>query len=292
MRAFQINHLLAAASILASALAQTKLRIMPLGDSITEITCWRTLVWDDLQSAGVTNSIQFVGSMTDNTQNCQGNPGWDMHHEGHSGFLAIDIANNDLVGWLAAAKPDIVMFMLGTNDVFQGHSTTDIIAAYTKMVQEMRSSNPNMKIIVDLVIPLGTGSTTGITALNNAIPAWARGLNTTNSPITIADCNTGFPTSDLRDGVHPNAAGDAIIASRIFPVLLNTIKLALGGSPPVSSTSTTLRTSTTTTVSPTSTAGTGSSLYGQCGGIGWTGPTTCASGTCKSLNPYYSQCLP
>ncbi|KAF5374699.1 hypothetical protein D9615_009016 [Tricholomella constricta] len=32
--------------------------------------------------------------------------------------------------------------------------------------------------------------------------------------------------------------------------------------------------------------------YGQCGGIGWTGPTVCASGsTCQVQNPYYSQCL-
>ncbi|KAK6354767.1 hypothetical protein TWF696_003903 [Orbilia brochopaga] len=36
-----------------------------------------------------------------------------------------------------------------------------------------------------------------------------------------------------------------------------------------------------------------SPIYGQCGGIGWTGPTTCTSGnSCVSLNPYYSQCLP
>nr|AAB32942.1 exocellobiohydrolase [Phanerodontia chrysosporium] len=35
------------------------------------------------------------------------------------------------------------------------------------------------------------------------------------------------------------------------------------------------------------------SEWGQCGGIGWTGPTTCVSGTtCTVLNPYYSQCLP
>ncbi|GJE99510.1 CBM1 domain-containing protein [Phanerochaete sordida] len=33
--------------------------------------------------------------------------------------------------------------------------------------------------------------------------------------------------------------------------------------------------------------------WGQCGGIGWTGATTCVSGTtCQVLNPYYSQCLP
>ncbi|PPQ91723.1 hypothetical protein CVT25_012864 [Psilocybe cyanescens] len=36
-----------------------------------------------------------------------------------------------------------------------------------------------------------------------------------------------------------------------------------------------------------------SGAYGQCGGIGWTGATTCISGfTCTVGNPYYSQCLP
>ncbi|KAG8991286.1 hypothetical protein FRB93_002862 [Tulasnella sp. JGI-2019a] len=32
-------------------------------------------------------------------------------------------------------------------------------------------------------------------------------------------------------------------------------------------------------------------LYGQCGGIGWTGPTTCTNSVCTYENPY-SQCLP
>ncbi|KAK4139251.1 endoglucanase type F [Dichotomopilus funicola] len=36
-----------------------------------------------------------------------------------------------------------------------------------------------------------------------------------------------------------------------------------------------------------------SPLWGQCGGIGWTGPTTCASGSvCQKSNDYYSQCVP
>ena len=145
---------------------------------------------------------------------------------------------------------------------------------------------------MDLVIPLGIGYTAQITALNAAIPAWVQSQSTSNSPISIADCNTGFPTSDLRDGIHPNAAGDAIIASRIYPVLLGVINSALGGSKPTGTTSTgsgSTPTSTTSSVTPVSS---GSPLYGQCGGEGWTGPTTCASGTCTYSNPWYSQCLP
>ena len=43
---------------------------VPLGDSITEITCWRATVWDNLAAAGLTSKVQFVGSMTNNPQNC------------------------------------------------------------------------------------------------------------------------------------------------------------------------------------------------------------------------------
>lgn len=68
----------------------------------------------------------------------------------------------------------------------------------------------------------------------------------------------------------------------------------------VKSTSTTLtttvRTSSTSTSktssAPSSIATAVAQHYGQCGGIGWTGPTVCASGyTCSKQNDYYSQCL-
>jgi len=41
-----------------------------------------------------------------------------------------------------------------------------------------------------------------------------------------------------------------------------------------------------------SSSGGSAALYGQCGGNDWTGPTTCASGTCKAQSQYYSQCTP
>ncbi|EJD43892.1 glycoside hydrolase [Auricularia subglabra TFB-10046 SS5] len=66
--------------------------------------------------------------------------------------------------------------------------------------------------------------------------------------------------------------------------------------PPASTTSvSTPSTPTTTSSVPTSTAGPPgctSAKWGQCGGIGWTGCTTCAAGsTCTKQNDYYSQCL-
>jgi len=59
-------------------------------------------------------------------------------------------------------------------------------------------------------------------------------------------------------------------------------------------TTTTRVTSTTTSSAPTTTTNTGGSAqqWGQCGGIGWTGPTSCVSPyTCTYVNNWYSQCL-
>ncbi|UKZ55831.1 hypothetical protein TrVGV298_009655 [Trichoderma virens] len=50
-------------------------------------------------------------------------------------------------------------------------------------------------------------------------------------------------------------------------------------------------TTTTSAAGSGPTGGGCSALYGQCGGIGWQGPTCCSSGTCKVGNAYYSQCL-
>ncbi|CAI7573214.1 unnamed protein product [Penicillium glandicola] len=79
------------------------------------------------------------------------------------------------------------------------------------------------------------------------------------------------------------------------------ILAALGGTSSSSTTSTTTVATTvattfaTTTTTATTTTSSGSTtsvpLYGQCGGSGWTGGTTCASGTCKYANDWYSQCV-
>ena len=59
---------------------------------------------------------------------------------------------------------------------------------------------------------------------------------------------------------------------------------------------TTLTTKTTSTPAATTTGGSSPGtipLYGQCGGNGWTGATTCVSGAkCSKQNDYYAQCVP
>lgn len=88
---------------------------MALGDSITQATCWRAMVQDQLQEAGILDQVDFVGSMTDNYASCSRESGTlDTGHEGHSGFEATEIATQYIKEW-AKVKPDIVNIHLGTS---------------------------------------------------------------------------------------------------------------------------------------------------------------------------------
>ncbi len=140
-----------ACALLSSAVVaqNTTLRYMPFGDSITEIICWRAMLWEKLQSTEFA-SVNWVGS--GKTENNCGDSTYDRDNEGHSGFLAINIANNrQLVGWLQANPADVITMHLGTNDIVQQNKPVDqIIAAFTTLISVMRASNPNMKIIVSI----------------------------------------------------------------------------------------------------------------------------------------------
>lgn len=233
-----LGYLVAQAAVAApAASAAGPVRIMPLGDSITgNPGCWRALLWNKLINAGYTN-IDFVG--TQPPQGC--GVSYDGDNEGHGGYLVTNVANqNMLPAWLAATTPDIVVMHFGTNDVWSNIAPSTILAAFSTLVDQMRASNPNMKILVAQIIPVAP-STCGdcparTTAFNNAIPAWAASKTTPQSPITVVDQATGWvPATDTYDGVHPSdPAGITKMADKWYAPLA----AAIGGVTPTSSSAT------------------------------------------------------
>jgi lysophospholipase L1-like esterase len=196
-------------------------KIMFLGDSITgNPGCWRALLWTRLQNSGFTN-IDFVG--TQPPQGCA--VPYDGDSEGHGGILATNMADqNQLPPWLAANTPDIVVMLLGTNDVWSGKAPSVILTAFSKLVDQMRASNPNVKIIVGQILPMNpSGCSTcpqGAIDFDATIPGWASSKTTAQSPIIVVDQWTGFNTAtDTVDGVHPNDAGNQKISDKWYPAL-------------------------------------------------------------------------
>src|SRR4029453_17278891 len=105
-------------------------------------------------------------------------------------------------------------------------------------------SNPAMRIIVAQIIPMAPSGCTwcppGVSALNNAIPGWAAGRSTAQSPITVVDQFTGFdPVADTNgDGVHPDDSGFQKMSDRWYPA----VTAVLGGITPTSTSTTTTAT--------------------------------------------------
>jgi lysophospholipase L1-like esterase len=236
--------------------ATAPVKIMPLGDSITAGPgCWRAMLWNQLQTTGYTN-IDFVGTQSDGG-GCNPGYSYDWDHEGHGGYSATMIADdNFLPGWLSATNPDVVLVHLGTNDMWGHYITLDQkLTAFTTLVGQMRANNPRMKIIVAQIIPMSASACStcpaDIVEFNNALPAWAAGLTTAQSPITLVDQWTGFNAdTDTVDGVHPTNAGFQKMANRWYPAVVQ----ALGGTPsPQPSTSPTASPSPSPTASPSPT---------------------------------------
>ncbi len=199
------------------------IKIMPLGDSITgNPGCWRAILWNRLQTAGYTN-IDFVGTLNNATE-C--GVTFDGDNEGHGGYLATNIASqNQLPPWLAATNPDVVLIQLGTNDVWNNIAPATILAAFSTLIDQMRANNPNVRVIVAQITPMNpTGCADcpqRVINFNAAIPAWASGKSTSQSPVTVVDLWTGFDVAaDTTDGVHPNSAtGFPKVASAWYPAV-------------------------------------------------------------------------
>ncbi len=143
-------------AILPMLASAARLRWMPLGDSITDYGCWRAWIWERSQKDGY--DMDLVGGEKAG-ENCNGLD-FDRDHEGHPGFQAVDIASkSQLVDWLNKSPADIITMHLGTVDTLRGgHKPDVVLAAFSKLVDQMRESNPAMRIIVGLFFLLSLTS--------------------------------------------------------------------------------------------------------------------------------------
>jgi lysophospholipase L1-like esterase len=216
------------------------LQILPLGNSITQASnvyqSYRYPLWKKLLDDGL--DFNFVGSHTQHYL-C-GTPtfpdylgqSFDMDHEGHWGWRCDEVLQGDgssagcrgsgsLSDWLATYTPDIALVHLGTNDMFQSTGGTGAInitiGELKAIVDTLRADNPNMIILLALLIPTSDPDHSWkIPLINAQIPQIAIDKYDPNSPIIIVDQFTGYdPVADNQsDGVHPNASGEEKMAQK------------------------------------------------------------------------------
>jgi len=194
--------------------------------------CWRANLQTSLKAANIHN-FDFVGTQT---SNCAGPGSIDQNHEGHPGSLATDYAKNDNVTvWLNAASPDVVILLLGTNDVLLGKKpVADVLAAYDTILAQIRKKNARMQIVFSTLLPLDparwpAAAVAGVRELNTAIASYAPSKSTSTSPVYFVDNVAGFNVaSDTYDGEHPNDSGNAKMAAKFLKPTKDAIQAASG----------------------------------------------------------------
>ncbi|MGE3153705.1 MAG: SGNH/GDSL hydrolase family protein [Nitrospiraceae bacterium] len=203
------------------------IRIMPLGDSITESSSgfgsYRYYLWQDLAREGFT--VDFVGSMTGTGGEAADSPEFDSDHEGHPGWRADEVADH-LDGWAGSARPDVVLIHLGTNDLAQGQPPTDVIRDLTRIIDRLRVVNPHVHILVAQIIPMGAEGPAHVLELNAAIATLADRVGTADSPVEAVDQFTGFDHAGMTwDGIHPNRKGNKTMATVWMQALLPHLRM-------------------------------------------------------------------
>ena len=231
-----LHRLLAGLAGLSAATA-SHFAWLPLGDSITwacgngylphepddgceaDAAGYRIPVAQALEQANIT--ITAVGSRSAGPASA---PAAWKSHEGHPGWR-IDQLNATAANW-TAYSPDVITMLAGANDCLQGDGAPLAITRMVTLLNTTMTALPKAFILVGSILDVPTATAGGKAktcqmAFNAALPALVaqadagRGLV---SYVPVSENTTGVCGDDhwtwsIGDGVHPNAAGHARVAS-------------------------------------------------------------------------------
>ncbi|MEU1588227.1 cellulose binding domain-containing protein [Micromonospora sp. NPDC005710] len=208
----------------ASAESNGGVRVMPLGDSITDgfnvPGGYRIELWQRFTSGGY--RIDFVGSQFNGPASLG-----DHDHQGHSGWTIAQIDAN-VVNWLRATNPRTVLLHIGTNDMYG--DTSGAPSRLATLVDRITNTAPNADVFVATIIPK-SGADNQVRGYNNAIPQIVQSRAAAGKRVHLVDMYRALTLSDLADGVHPNATGYRKMADAWFAAL-RTVPGSIGGDTP------------------------------------------------------------
>lgn len=192
---------------------RTSFTVLCVGDSITAAPWGRRRLKAKLDKAGY--RADFVG--TQFGANPEG--GFtDGEHEGYPGCKIADVTDKLTVpatGALARFRPNVVLVLLGTNDIGQGRvaGAADRLAL---LLRRLRKEAPDAHLFVGTITPILPNAFSGYNAhaadvrvYNDAVKATVATLRARDARIHLVDINAALPATNdfIGDGVHPTGYG-------------------------------------------------------------------------------------
>jgi len=115
-------------------------------------------------------------------------------------------------------KIDIFILELGINDAFLGVPIDQIVANLQSIIDQVKARHPNVRIIIaGLQLPNYTADDY-VSAFGRMYADLAAKNNAALVPYLLEGVG-GNPDLNLGDGIHPNAAGQKILAQNVWRVL-------------------------------------------------------------------------
>ncbi len=202
----------------ASAESNGGVRVMPLGDSITDGYTvsggYRTGLWQRFVAGKYT--VDFVGSVSSGPANLG-----DHDHEGHSGWR-IDQIDANVVTWLRNTNPHTVLLHIGTNDMTQNYDLPNAPNRLSALIDHITATVPSAEVFVAQITPIAYASgDAAARTYNAAIPGIVQSKVSSGKHVHLVDMHSALTTGDLADQVHPNATGYDKMATAWYNALLS-----------------------------------------------------------------------
>jgi len=215
-------------------------RIMPLGDSNTHgfnlAGGYRDPLFQLLQDASIDS--QFVGDHSANATSSLTSAG-QQFHSGHSGWVIDGTISPTRTGlaenidaWLGpgGSDPDIILLMIGTNDVIDdlqlGAAPERLGDLISTMVNPTTGLRPDAHVIVASLIPNNQPDKQELTDEFNAqLPAVVSSHISMGESVSLVKMANFLTAADMADFYHPNAAGHATIGQVFFDSIVAHLNL-------------------------------------------------------------------
>jgi acyl-CoA thioesterase-1 len=113
---------------------------------------------------------------------------------------------------------DIFILELGINDAFRGLAVDEIQTNLQQIVDKVKARNPNVRIVIAGMQLPDYSADDYVSAFGKMFGDLASRNNAALVPYLLQGV-AGDPSLNLPDGIHPNAAGQRVVAENVWRVL-------------------------------------------------------------------------
>jgi acyl-CoA thioesterase-1 len=128
---------------------------------------------------------------------------------------------------------DLLVLELGINDAFRGLPIDQIQNNLQQIIDKVKARNPNARVVIAGMQLPGYATDDYVSAFGQMFADLAAKNRAALVPYLLEDV-AGNPSLNSSDGIHPNAAGQKIIAENVWRVLepvAREVATGRGGSP-------------------------------------------------------------